>query len=467
LLLVTAGACKGDDKDGRAASTTTSSSTSTSSSTTDAATTTSTSAATPGSGGCDAAALKRVEPRRDLTSYEVNATYADGANLVSGELFADFTPDKATDRVYMRLWPNGPESASHGGKIQLAGAFVDGVLFDLKLANPTTAYIDAPLTANKKIRFRVYFSVTLPVGSDDRLTRQGDVVRLGSWLPLLPWEPGVGWALDPPTSAFAEASLSVHADFSVRLDVPAGLQVLASGIEVNPHEWRIHAAPDWAAVIGKLNVVQGSVGELPITVGIEQSMTGSASPYLSKVTASVDALYKRYGSYPWPAYNLVLTPGMHGGIEYPGLVMQGPDTNARTTPHEVAHQWFYALVGSNQGRDPWLDEGLATWAEAQINGTHSSFVNRSVPSDARNHLGESMKFWDPHRSSYYRGVYVQGLQALAALGVSREAVDCALARYVAANAYRVATPASLVAALKAVAPDAEAVLARFGAQRLS
>ncbi|HUR79078.1 MAG TPA: M1 family aminopeptidase [Acidimicrobiales bacterium] len=386
---------------------------------------------------------------------------------MTGEMFADFTPDKSTDRVYMRLWPNGPDSASHGGKVQLAGAYVDNVSYDLKLVDPTVAYVEAPLSAGKPIRFRVHFTITLPVGSDDRLSRQGDVVRLGSWLPLLPWEPGVGWALDPPTSSFAEASLSVHADFAVRLEVPAGLQVLASGNEVGPHQWRIEAAPDWAAVIGKLNVTRGSVDELNVAVATEQSMTGSAAPYLSKVTASLRDLTKRYGAYPWTAYNLVLTPGMHGGIEYPGLVMQGPNTNERTTPHEVAHQWFYALVGNNQGRDPWLDEGLATWAEAMVNGTYASFRSRAIPADGRNRLGEPMSFWDRHEGSYYRSVYVQGLQALGALGAPTAAVDCALARYVAANAFRVATPATLTDALETAAPDAAGVLGRYGAQRLT
>ena len=34
--------------------------------------------------------------------------------------------------------------------------------------------------------------------------------------------------------------------------------------------------------------------------------------------------------------------------------------------HEVAHQWFYGMVGNSQFRDPWLDEAFATWAEAVV-----------------------------------------------------------------------------------------------------
>ena len=61
-------------------------------------------------------------------------------------------------------------------------------------------------------------------------------------------------------------------------------------------------------------------------------------------------------------FTLAITPQLGGGIEYPGHVMQGQNTLG-VTSHEVGHQWFYGLVGNDQGRDPWLDEGLATWAE--------------------------------------------------------------------------------------------------------
>jgi hypothetical protein len=72
-----------------------------------------------------------------------------------------------------------------------------------------------------------------------------------------------------------------------------------------------------------------------------------------------------------------------------------------------------------------------------------------------------MTYWEG-RSSYYRGVYVQGAKALAALGPP-DLVDCALRLYVARNAYAVARPSDLVDALRSVFPDAPAVLARYGA----
>jgi len=180
------------------------------------------------------------------------------------------------------------------------------------------------------------------------------------------------------------------------------------------------------------------------------------------VTAALRALAGRYGPYPWSAYTLAITSHLRGGIEYPGHVMQGPATTGRTTPHEAAHQWFYALVGSDQGRDPWLDEGLATWAEGQLEGTAAAMAHRLIPAVGRGHLSQPMTYWETRAAAYYPSVYVQTVRALSVVDPSPSRIDCALARYVAANAYRVATPAALTAALTAVAPQAAAVLAGFG-----
>ncbi|MEY2474001.1 MAG: hypothetical protein QOK28_3330 [Actinomycetota bacterium] len=475
LALLTSGAaCKGKAEHVTTPhKTTTSSSTSSTSSTstTVSPATTGVAAAQPAPNGCDASALTRVEPRRDRTKYTVDANLDLNANQVAGTLKAMFTPDKDTDQVVLRLWPNGPTPAAKGAHEDIANVTIDGKPVAFRMDNPTTAYVDTPdkksLTPNKAITIKLSFTLRLPGASDDRLSRQGNTVRLGSWLPLLAWEPGVAWDIDPPTTSNAEASVTVASDFDVHFVAPPGLTVLATGVNDGPWHWTASAVGDWAASVGSFNLAEGEAVGAKVTVGVEKSMTESAATYLARVLSALTDLSRRYGNYPYPTFTLALTPNLKGGIEYPGHVMQGPNTNARTTPHEVAHQWFYSLVGNDQGRDPWLDEGMASWAEAQTNHTYASFVSKPIPADGKNRIGESMPYWDQRHGSYYRSVYVQSVQALAATGQSTAAIDCALARYVAANAYRVATPAALAAALKTVAPNALEVLARYGAQRIT
>ncbi|MBA2610240.1 MAG: hypothetical protein H0U92_14985 [Actinobacteria bacterium] len=464
LALVFGACANGSSKD---ASPTTRRSTTTKAAPSTTASTTTTLAAPPAPNGCDASSLKRVEPRRDRTKYTIDATLDLAANQVRGSLRALFTPDKATDRIVMRLWPNGPTTAAGGGRMDLGDATLDGRPVALSLVNATTAVAaTGPIPATTAQRFAVNFVVTLPRDVDERLSRVGTTVRLGSWLPLLPWEPGAGWTLDPPTTSNAEASTSIHADFDVHLVTPPGLTVLASGTDRGDRTWSASAVPDWAASIGDFTVARGLAGTVPVVVGVDKTLNDSAAMYLSAVTPALTELARRYGAYPWPAYTLAITPKLKGGIEYPGHVMQGPGTNSRTLSHEIAHQWFYALVGSDQGRDPWIDEGLASWAEAQVETTYRSFLAKPIPAGGAGRMGEAMPYWDQRHGAYYRSVYVQPVHALGALGVSTAAVDCALARFVAANAYRVAVPSSVVDALKTVAPNAEAVIARFGGQRL-
>jgi hypothetical protein len=72
-----------------------------------------------------------------------------------------------------------------------------------------------------------------------------------------------------------------------------------------------------------------------------------------------------------------------------------------------------------------------------------------------------MRFWDEHASDYFAGVYAEGAKALLALG-GPEVADCVLRVYVRRQAYRIASPADLVAAATSVVPRAPGLLARFG-----
>ena len=104
-----------------------------------------------------------------------------------------------------------------------------------------------------------------------------------------------------------------------------------------------------------------------VTVGVETTPTATAARvFLRRAIASLERYSGLYGPYPWPTYTVAAMAdltGLTGGIEYPTLVYQ--PTTSENVPHETAHQWFYSLVGNDQARDPWIDEGLATWAEAR------------------------------------------------------------------------------------------------------
>lgn len=410
----------------------------------------------------------RGEPDPNRPRYKLTVDIRLSENAVVGSTAVRFIPDLAVDKLVFRLWPNGPRPSQGGGSITVGEVTVDGAVVAATVGPEDRSVLSVPLAqtvpAGRAINAQVPWRLQLPASSRDRISREGDAVRLGSFFPILPWEPGTGWQTEPPTGQFAEASTAPVADFDLTVTVPEGLGVLASGVADGPGHWTATAMRDVALSVGRFTLATGTAmapGPVQVTVGVHQTVNESAERYLNKVLAVMADFGKRYGPYPWPTFTLAITPAVGGGIEYPGHVMQGPGTIGATTSHELAHQWFYGLVGNDQGRDPWLDEGLASWGEARYEATLPEFLANATPSGATGRLGQPMTYWASQPAIYFQGVYVQGVKALAAFN-DPDLVDCALRTYVAVFAHRIARPADLVAALSAVFPDARTVLAPFG-----
>ncbi|HVM02559.1 MAG TPA: hypothetical protein VM263_07795, partial [Acidimicrobiales bacterium] len=386
-------------------------------------------------------------------------------NAVEGDVHVRFTPDLPTDQLVFRLWANAPRTAAAGARLEVGAVVVDGRPVDASLQDATTVVArPGPIAAGRTVDVAVPWRLTLPGTVSDRISRTGDAIRLGSFWPILAWEPGIGWAVQPASSGFAEASMTPVADVVATVTVPPGFDVLATGVNDGTGRWTATAVNDFAMSVGRFTTASATAnapGPVQVTVGVQEGIGESPGAYASRIVRALEDFGRRFGPYPWPTYTVAVTPHLSGGIEYPMHVLQGPGTIGRTTSHEVAHMWFYGLVANNQGRDPWMDEGLATYAEGRFEGTLASMRATSIPAAGRGRLGEAMTFWESRRSAYYRSVYVQGAQALAALG-DAELVDCALRLYVARQAYRVARPGDLVDAARAVFPDAAEILARYG-----
>jgi aminopeptidase N len=76
-----------------------------------------------------------------------------------------------------------------------------------------------------------------------------------------------------------------------------------------------------------------------------------------------------FGRYPYAEFDIVATPTTAGGVEYPGIVVVtermyglGGGFFEHAAVHEVAHQWWYGLVGNDQVEEPWLDESLTNYS---------------------------------------------------------------------------------------------------------
>lgn len=89
---------------------------------------------------------------------------------------------------------------------------------------------------------------------------------------------------------------------------------------------------------------------------------GRATEYLKK---SIEYFSEKWFVYPYPV--AINEAGMAGGMEYPGIVFDGLyDKGADlywVTAHEIGHNWFPMIVGSNERRYAWMDEGFNTFID--------------------------------------------------------------------------------------------------------
>ena len=93
------------------------------------------------------------------------------------------------------------------------------------------------------------------------------------------------------------------------------------------------------------------------------------------------------GEYPYPVVQAVEGPKnlSSGGMEYPMITLiTSPDAKeARldaVIAHEVGHNWFYSILGSNERDHAWLDEGINTYY--QFRYEHAKHKTNSIFGDA-------------------------------------------------------------------------------------
>jgi hypothetical protein len=80
---------------------------------------------------------------------------------------------------------------------------------------------------------------------------------------------------------------------------------------------------------------------------------------------AVERFSAKWYPYPWPV--AVNVAGPASGMEYPGLVFDDIDAPTKplfwVTAHEIGHSWFPMIVGFNERRNAWMDEGFNTFID--------------------------------------------------------------------------------------------------------
>jgi hypothetical protein len=404
------------------------------------------------------------QPRADRPHYELDVRVAPSLRVVSGEVRVRFTPNRPTNRLVFRLWPNAPRERQEGMRLDIGR-----VSLPVERPDPTTLVVRVgELRPGATVDVRVPWTLRVPRARDDRISRFRSGLRLGTFFPLLAWDPRRGWVRDPPALILGESSTFPAADFDVHLRIPHGLDAVVSGERVAPRRWRVRAIRDVAIEVARFRILTATAhapNAVAVRLAVPRGMKVEERKLLRAAVSALERLSARYGPYPRPVYTLALAPDLFGGgIEYPTFSFIAESSYILfVIDHETAHQWFYSLVGNDQARDPWLDETLATWSQQRLDRAirpDPGFLRPGV----RRHVGAPMTYWSRFPRGYFYGVYEEGAKALRSLGHD-DLVDCALRAYAARQAYSIARPGDLLDELNRVIPGAERRLAAWGIHR--
>ena len=388
----------------------------------------------------------------------------------------------ALSSVWLRVWPNGYGSCSkplakvtvaRGGHV--AGRRAGCTALRVRLARPVAAGAAGSVTVRLRVRVPAI---------RDRFGRDRGNVYLGNALPVLDVAGSKGPSLEPYTGV-GDAFYSLVSRWSVRLDLPRRLVAATTGSVTHrsslPHGMRrlVAEAPvarDFAIALGRFSVeseaTSGGVRLRYFRVPGESRRMARDS--LQVARAAVETYTSWYGPAGVPEIDLVPGPGTFGGfgsgMEYPGLVLIANEP--QVVAHELAHQWWYSLVGDDQWRSPWLDESFAEFSSRRLpasvvprDGLNCDLSNPVRPFGGAL-LTDSMRHWDAAGSNaYYREVYLGGTCALRSLehDLGAGAMTAFLRSYVDAHRWGVVTTSDFVAALHAAAPpgyDVDAFLRR-------
>jgi hypothetical protein len=141
--------------------------------------------------------------------------------------------------------------------------------------------------------------------------------------------------------------------------------------------WTASKAFMWDAA--RINFPSGRKGISMAVYPVESkgyNAYGRSTQYLKQ---SIEFYSKNYFEYPWNS--AVVVAGVALGMEYPGIVFCsysiGKGNLWHDVTHEIGHNWFPMIVGSNERRYMWMDEGMNTF----INGYASNSFNNGEYGD--------------------------------------------------------------------------------------
>ena len=338
-----------------------------------------------------AAACAHGEDVARPPSYEITVAIDYDAGTYAGDLRVETTNATGTPlgELFFRLYPNATgiygDAALHVPEVRVGDRIVDTATYvdDTVLLVPLPDPVAPGESVVVSLTFEGYADdwtgeATPRSGTYGLLTRSDRAMTLTAFYPILAFTTDEGWAIDP-VFPFGDALMSDASDYDVSVTVRTGLSPIASGVQEEAVEtdgattrrFTIDGARDFSIVVVDGYEEQSHfVDEVTLRSWFTPAKARASSIALRHAADALALYGSLIGPIRFREVDIVEVPlQVAAGVEFSGLLLVSSAYAQRPletffqiiVSHEMAHQWFYAGVGSDVTEDPWLDESFATY----------------------------------------------------------------------------------------------------------
>jgi len=260
------------------------------------------------------------------------------------------------------------------GRIDISHVFVNGQPVDVVLGgeDENVLVVSVELGVNETARVDIDYVVHL-ANIAHRLGWTDRVVNLGNFYPVPVIKQDGAWKTNVYSYNGDPFFNALH-NFDVTIRKPKAMILASSGKRLrestsgNYRTTRVQsqAIRDWAAVLSRdFSVTSRMVNR----VAVHYFYLDDANPLRSLETSvrSLETFSRLFVQYPYRQLTVVQTDFLHGGMEFGEIVFISSTITEReeidrVIIHEIAHQWWYGIIGNDQFRHAWIDEGLAEFS---------------------------------------------------------------------------------------------------------
>jgi len=361
-----------------------------------------------------------LKTQNEYTVY-IDVNYKEKkANVVEKIAFTNNTKEELS-KIYLNTYLNAfsgvqskrlPYFSQFGNKIFKYGNDVGYINItsivmdnnDLNFSqNDTYVCINMPkvIKPNTRIELTIAFEAKIPKICH-RTGYNDNAMWFGNFIPTVAQYDKDGWNINSYYPA-GDPFYSSISNFNVSITVDKGYTVIGSGIaSVSEKDDKLSYCfkedmiRDFAfSVSDKYNKVSKETKDNISIDFYYYSNIDNPQKFLDAAEKSLNYCSNKIGTYPYKSFNIIETE-LFGeiGMEYPEIVFMDSNylhkqSSVSSLIHETAHQWFYNIIGNNQIKNAWIDEGMVSLIQECAKGLSNEEI-AAIMESAYNDLNSQL-----------------------------------------------------------------------------